>query len=245
MALKTPFCRVGTKKDLIPLIKREAPKSYNKYVEGFVGGGSVYFGLEIDVPAIINDLDKDLINGYRALKANPDVSDVSKYADLGIPAIEKLIKQPNKTTLETLAGEIYRTCATFGSKGGDAKIYKNPNITSKLKRVPQYAEYMKQTKILNQDYKSVLLKNDGENVFFYLDPPYEASKGLYKDDAIDLEEMAILLSKLKGKFVLSLNDSSNVRNIFKRFKIKGFTVKREKHMEIGSKDRKEVIIKNF
>jgi DNA adenine methylase len=62
---------------------------------------------------------------------------------------------------------------------------------------------------------------------------------------LDYEELADVLSKVKGKFVLSLNDSPNIRNIFKQFKIRGIRVEGGNDKDIGEKTRKEVIIKNF
>ena len=126
-----------------------------------------------------------------------------------------------------------------------SKIYKNPNIEPKLRKIPKYAEYMKNTKVLNQDYKSVIKSNDSKDTYFYLDPPYESSKGLYTKSDFNYEELAVVLSKVKGKFVLSLNDSPNIRNIFKQFKIRGIRVEGGNSEDIGHKTRKEVIIKNF
>lgn len=37
---------------------------------------------------------------------------------------------------------------------------------------------------------------------------------------MDYKEMAKLLSKIKGKFIISLNDGSNIRSIFKQFTFK-------------------------
>jgi len=55
-----------------------------------------------------------------------------------------------------------------------------------------------------------------------------------------------VLSKVKGKFVLSLNDSPNIRNIFKQFKIRGIRVEGgNDEQSIGQHTRKEVIIKNY
>jgi site-specific DNA-adenine methylase len=81
--------------------------------------------------------------------------------------------------LINLAKIIYDLCGTFGGKAQGSKIYKNPNIEPKLRKIPKYAEYMKNTKVLNQDYKSVIKSNDSKDTYFYLDPPYESSKGLY------------------------------------------------------------------
>ena len=54
---------------------------------------------------------------------------------------------------------------------------------------------------------------------FYLDPPYESSKGLYTKSDFNYEELnRYKLSNAKGKIVLFLNDSPIIRNIFKQLK---------------------------
>ncbi len=69
----------GGKRQLVPYI-REFYKNLtpNKYIEPFFGGGAVYFdvlntfGHEKKNNAIINDINKDLINMYRDIKSKPD-----------------------------------------------------------------------------------------------------------------------------------------------------------------------------
>jgi DNA adenine methylase len=53
-----------------------------------------------------------------------------------------------------------------------------------------------------------------------------------------------LLKSLKGKFLLTINDSPTIRAFFKGFKMKPVTVK-AKGIGIGHKDRKELFITNY
>ena len=56
--------------------------------------------------------------------------------------------------------------------------------------------------------------------------------------------MANLLSKLKGKFVLTINDSQYIRDTFKAFRIVPFVVP-GKAGKIGKLDRRELLILNY
>ena len=49
---------------------------------------------------------------------------------------------------------------------------------------------MKNTRILNQDYKTVIKKYDNPDAFIYLDPPYSmaADNNDYKDNDIKIED---------------------------------------------------------
>ena len=57
--------------ELIPIIKPKLNGS-NRYYEPFIGGGSVAFALEYN-NTIINDLNSELINVYKAIKEKPSL----------------------------------------------------------------------------------------------------------------------------------------------------------------------------
>jgi DNA adenine methylase len=236
---------MGRKKTIQHIIKSISPKQFNKYVEPFVGSGDIYFIMDLQTPAVINDLDSEISTAFEIIKSNPSVDNIDRFKDKSLEDVRNFMKQSHTSPIDKLAKIIYDLCATFGCKAQGGKIYKNPNIEPKLRKIPAYAEYMKNTKVLNQDYKSVIESNDNENTYFYLDPPYESSKTLYSKSEFNYEELANVLSKVKGKFVLSLNDSPNIRNIFKQFKIRGIHVEGRGSGDVGEKTRQEVIIKNF
>lgn len=247
MNLTSPLCRIGRKKPIQYVIKNISPKEFNKYVEPFVGSGDIYFVMDLDpnTPAVINDLDPEIATAFKILKSNPNIDNIDRFKNKSLEEVRNFMKQSHTSPIDKLAKIIYDLCGTFGGKAQGAKIYKNPNIEPKLRKIPKYAEYMKNTKVLNQDYKSVIKSNDSVDTYFYLDPPYESSKGLYSKSEFNYEELANVLSKVKGKFVLSLNDSPNIRNLFKQFKIRSIRVEGHGGSSIGEKTRKEVIIKNF
>ena len=91
----------------------------------------------------------------------------------------------------------------------------------------------------------IINKYDSPTTLFFLDPPYEKSKGLYEEYKFDYNELNDVLKRVKGYFILTLNDSKNIRNIFKDFIIKGITVGKKSNAGFGQNDRKEVIIMNY
>lgn len=246
--LTSPLCRVGRKKPIQQKVINKSPKDFNIYVEPFVGSGDVFFALNLDptkVKSYINDKDTDVATAFKIMKSNPNISNIAKFKNMSLEQVRSFVKGSH-SGLDRLAQIIYKLCGTFGSKGGDNKIYKNTNIEPKLRKIPKYAEYLSNTTITSKDYKS-LFSHDSPNTFFYLDPPYQASKGLYKEAVIDYKQMADRLKKIKGKFLLSLNDSREIRDIFKDFKISGLSVEgggKDKE-DIGKGVRKELFISNY
>ena len=68
-----PFVKwAGGKRQLLPQIKERMPEKYNNYIEPFVGGGAVVFGL-LPENALINDINEALINAYRQICNEPDM----------------------------------------------------------------------------------------------------------------------------------------------------------------------------
>jgi len=245
--LTSPLCRIGRKKPIQNKVISQSPKDFSIYVEPFVGSGDIFFAFNFDptkVKSYINDKDTDISTAFKIMKSNPNISNIDKFKGKSVEAVQSFVNGSH-TGLDRLAQIIYKLCGTFGTTG-KGKIYKNPNIEPKLRKMPKYAEYLSNTTISNGDYKS-LFSHDSPNTFFYLDPPYEKSKGLYKDAVIDYKQMADRLKKLKGKFLLSINDSVEIRETFKDFKISGISVEGggQKGTDVGVKTRKELFIKNY
>ena len=81
-----PFVKwAGGKRQLLSQIRERMPKKYNNYFEPFVGGGAVFFEL-LPEKALINDINRALINAYRRICNSPQdfLSSINKLdADMG------------------------------------------------------------------------------------------------------------------------------------------------------------------
>jgi DNA adenine methylase len=246
MVLSSPFCRVGSKRPLKDVIKKHAPKDFDTYVEPFVGAGHIYFHLTSPaIKSYLNDKDKMVADGYKLLKSNIPITDIERFKTMSPENINAFVKTSHNKPIDKLAKIIYLQCGTFGSVGKTgAKLYKFPIIEPKLRKIPKFSEFMKNTTVTNSDYKA-LLKRDSPRTFFFFDPPYEQSRGLYKDSAVDYNDMARRLKNLKGKFILSINDSPEIRDTFKDFNMIQLTVTGGGKKGVGVGSRKELLIKNY
>ena len=75
-----PFVKwAGGKRQLLSQIQERMPENYNHYFEPFVGGGAVFFGTQPS-KALINDINKALINTYQRICNSPKefLSEVNK-----------------------------------------------------------------------------------------------------------------------------------------------------------------------
>ena len=89
--------------------------------------------------------------------------------------------------------------------------YKSKYLTfrDKLKNDKWLNKFSKINHIENMDFEDVIKKYDGDNTYFYLDPPYWKTENYYSNhdfDRNDHERLAKVLNNIKGKFSLSYYD---------------------------------------
>ena len=86
------------------------------------------------------------------------------------------------------------------------------------------------------------------DTLFYLDPPYWGIKGYdHNFEEKDFIDLAGALTGIQGRFLMSINDTPLVREIFGRFKLEEATLKYSMGKGEGSRDklRAELLISNL
>lgn len=251
MSNKAVLSRTGRKRAIAAKIISLAPKDFSLYVEPFVGSGDVYYAFDLPhtTKAVINDLDKQIYKGHKLLKQIKSVPDPYAY-DMSDTELQAFANKKQSSPIAELVRITTRLSGTFRGETGDEnkkeKIYRFAVPSRKLKRVEGISEYMKNTTVLNQDYKTVIKKYDGNGTFFYLDPPYESTAGqLYDKDSIDYDELASVLKNIRGKFLLSINDNKRMRDLFKAFNLTSLSVKQKNTNTGAAPFRKELLVKNY
>ena len=100
--------------------------------------------------------------------------------------------------------------------------------------------------IERQDFETFIKRYDTKDTLFYLDPPYwgnetDYGKGVFT--RADFERLRDCLTGIKGRFILSLNDTPQVKELFKNFTIEQTDVTYS-ISKTGCCNRSEVIISN-
>lgn len=100
----------------------------------------------------------------------------------------------------------------------------------------------------NQDFETLIRHYDRNDAFFYLDPPYFSTEDMYAvefgwDDHVRLHDT---LKNINGKFLLSYNDCSEIRQLYKGFSMLDFsrTHSMAQRYDAG-KEFKELLIGNY
>lgn len=176
-------------KQLLPLV----PSEYNVYFEPFVGSGAMFLALEPE-KAVISDINKDVINVWKAVKKSP--KKLLEHLKVLTESIEKL-KRPEllkyareltqcmleqKYTLEraglylfltqiSFMGKLFYGSQKFHSLGVTEKLFSSFIRPRKINSILNASKDLESVKIYNKDYK-IILRQANKGDFVYLDPPY-------------------------------------------------------------------------
>jgi DNA adenine methylase len=247
------FCRQGNKynlrNEIVPIIP-----PHKTYVELFAGSGAIFYNKEKAVKNVLNDLDKDTLDRFKLLKKAP--LDVEKYPDFkgSLKVARHFFDHHGDAIADRVMLEKLKTCTGFQNNPvkKSTGIYKAPMAKNVVRLMSEYQEKLDGTILENKDYEAVVKKYDGPDTFFFVDPPYEntnKSFGYAEDKGFDFERLERVLKSIKGKFLMTINDSKRIRQLFKDFRIKAVDVP-DNWTTAGKKGskrgvRKELFITNY
>jgi len=217
--VKSPLQWVGGKFYVADWIINLMPK-HDIYVEPFFGAGWVFFKKPKSQVEVINDIDDRI---YALFKVLSDEELFQKFLEKVwfVGASEKIFVE----MLERLSsgdGDIVERAVAFfyvnrfslsGNLDNKFVVWKMHNKALAYEGVKdsllKIHERLKGVCVLNRDWKDVVLRYDGENTLFYLDPPYvlemRNSEGIYACEMSDEEheELVDICLSLRGKVILS------------------------------------------
>ena len=248
-----PLSYIGGKNRLAKKIISMLPE-HIAYVEPFAGGAQVLFHKPPSNVEVINDLDFDVVNFFRVCQWHFD--ELIRY--LRFSLISRRVFELHRDTNPATLTDVQRAARFFylqkNAFGGlvvkhnyHYGVTQPPNFNPD--RIPEIIEQthrrLARVQVESRPYQDILIKYDRPTTLFYMDPPYWRRK-LYKfnfnDD--DFRQLEARLSKIRGKFILSLDDNPEVRNIFRKWRIMeaklAYTAQRH-----AGKTYSEVLITNF
>lgn len=232
-----PFLKwAGGKRWLTEKMLDYVPKSFNNYIEPFLGSGAIFFSL-LPKTAILSDVNQSLILTYNAIKDDPEAvyERLREHASKHTPDYYYTIRSHEYTDIFDLAARfvyLNRTCfngiyrvnlkgqfnVPIGSK--DKVLLESDNFLS-------IAQALKNVEIINSDFEIVLnLAKDGDLV--YVDPPYTVkhnNNGFVKyneqmftwEDQIRLSRAVRRASERGAKVILSNADHQSIRELYESF----------------------------
>ena len=240
---------VGGKASLVPEIRQHFPSNYKRYIEPFFGGGAVFFtAIPSHIPAVLNDLNSEIMDMYSTIVSAP--TQLMESLDvLASQYSEEFYYKVRSEIPDTMVGRAARTIflnktgfnglyrvnkkglfnSPFGHRKECPKLYDAHNIDAIMRRMRFECD------LKSLDFNDVLLES-GDGDFVYCDPPYEplvASSftsytkcGFGQDKQVELRDGCIDASR-RGAFVIVSNSSADfVKEIYSDFKIVEIYAKR-------------------
>jgi DNA adenine methylase len=213
------FPYVGGKRYMLKWILRMIPE-HRVYVEVFGGSGKVLLNKERSEVEVWNDYDRRVANLFHVVVFNFD----EFYAGVsGLVFSRELYREYLRELREVGRIEIgdvgmavktyYVMCCMFGGGGSGFRSFgfrfsKVDNMAKRywrrLSELERVRERLSGVVIECDDFERVVKRWDGEETYFFLDPPYYGAEGYYSGfSKEDHERLLSLLKRVKGKWLLS------------------------------------------
>ncbi len=247
---------LGGKSRLTDQIIKRMPE-HECYVEVFAGAAWLLFRKEESKTEIINDINKDLVTLYRVVKHHLD--EFVRYFRWLLVSREEFDRfkstPPEVLTDIQRAVRFYYLLKTgFGAKIANPTFSIAPSRPSNfnLLRIEEElsAAHLRLSRVYieNAPFEKVLTRFDRPSTFFYLDPPYyrcedDYGRGIFKRE--DFARLRDILTGIQGKFIMSLNDTPEIRELYKDFRLVGVKTSYSASNRGAKGGISEVLILNF
>ena len=193
--------------------------------------GGVFFRRRFRAKAeVINDLHRDVANFFRIVRRHPAaLTDELRYhltcrdefqrlRDTNPDGLTDVERAARFFVLQRCAYGGQVTSRTFGVFQDGRPGSFNSQVASRY--VAAIHRRLAEVVIEALPYQELIHRYDSPDTLFYLDPPYwgsENSYGVGLFERNDFAQLAKQLSGIAGRFVLSLNNVREVRDLFAAF----------------------------
>jgi len=226
-----PAAWIGGKRQLASrLVGIISTIQHTTYAEPFVGMGGVFFRRTAAPKSeVINDRNGEVVNLFRILQRHyPQFMDTLKFQITSRREFERLkaCDAATLTDLERAARFLYLQKLAFGGKvngqhfGISLDRSARFNLTRLAPMLEDVHERLAGVILENLDWSEFFDRYDRSGTLFYLDPPYFGSEDDYGKALFGRDQFAALaerLRRLRGSFILSINDVPEIRETFAGF----------------------------
>lgn len=202
---------------------------HHTYVEPFCGGAWIFFSKPPSKVEVLNDLDGELVNFWRVIQNH--LEEFIRCCEFMVVsrrlfALEKLREPAFLTEIQRAVRYYYLQGLCYGGRPHNRTFSTSIVLPSRLRRgiireeLENLHRRMRGIYLENLDACECIRRWDRPETFFYLDPPYWGlHEYAHRFDPEDFVRLRDTLQQIQGKFLLSMNDRPEVRELFKMFTI--------------------------
>lgn len=217
---------------IIPLIP-----AHKCYCEVFAGAAWMLFKKPESKVEVINDINLDLVTLYRVIQHHlEEFVRYFKWVLVSRDEFDRLqrVDPSTLTDIQRAARFYYLIRNRFRSMLNSPLMDTSPGRGPKMNllRIEEDLSmaHLRLTRVYveNLPFLKLIDRYDKPATFFYVDPPYHGcendyGKGLFQRS--DFDALAARLASVKGKFIMSINDTPKIRKLFADFRIKAVTTR--------------------
>ncbi len=253
----------GGKYRLAPEIIRHF-SAHRIYVEVFGGSGSVLLAKSPSPIEVYNDNDGLLVNLFETIRNRPsEFVERARFLLYSRQLYETwsrdVFKHPTPVegNIELAVRTYYAIVSGFGGDPTKGWAFERTNRhggsarwASVISRIELLSERLRHVNIDHLDFRDCISHWDTPSTLFYCDPPYLSNKGhgYYHFELRDHLDLCSLLGTVKGKWLLSYDDTPKIRQLYHGYSIIPVeTVLSMQKKRLGEKRLKfrQVLIANY
>jgi DNA adenine methylase len=227
--LRWPGNKTRHLKLILPMIKPHVC-----YCESFAGSAATLLAKERSRVEVINDVNGDLVALYlNAQKHLPEILRMIETVFSSRELFHMFRAQPGMTEIERAVRFLVRSKTSFAgnmdsfavakTKGGGS-AFSRESVKQQLEAI---SERLDKVVVENLPYERCFQNYDSKDTFHFIDPPYlHSSTKAYRGwDETDMRTFRKHVEKLKGQFIITLDDSRFNRELFSDCKIESVVSK--------------------
>ncbi len=200
--------------------------AHTNYVEPFAGGLAVLLAKEPASCEVVNDLNSEIVTFYRYVKYHKEalIREMEGYLNAR-ENFAALLANPGLTDLQRAARWYLLKVCSFGGMsehwGRGKGQYHGFDRQRHETLITAVSERLRRVSIEHGDWEKVVEFYDTPETFFFFDPPYvAATTTAYKPfPEFEMERVRQRLDKLKGRWLLTCDDSPQCRRIFDSYPV--------------------------
>lgn len=257
---RSPFRYPGGKTWLIPTVRqwlKQENKTAKELIEPFAGGGIVSLTAAFEKLAVhitMVELDEEIAAVWEAILngKNKWLAEKIYSYNLTHANVKTELEKPNKELQDIAFCTILKNRVFHGGiiAKGSGMIKNGENgkgINSRWypktlrDRILAIGHVKDKIDFIRGDAFEVIEQNlNNQNAYFFIDPPYTiAGKRLYTYFNIDHEKLFELTAQLQGKFMLTYDDTPEIRQLAKKYNLQYRTIPMKTTLHI---EKNEIII---
>ena len=242
---RSPFRYPGGKTWLIPIARKwfSSASDNAELIEPFAGGGIIsltaaaenYFN-----HIIMTELDEDVAAVWETIFSEKDYNWLSNKILNFIVTPENINEvelHANEGTKERAFSTIVRNRTNHGGilAKGSGKIKTGEGgkgLSSRwypetlVRRITEANKLRDKIQFINEDAFNIMRQQqNNSNAYFFIDPPYTiAGRRLYNLFDVDHRQIFEIIAKLQGHFLLTYDDTTEIRNFAEEFSLSYKTI---------------------